>query len=83
MLCCINLSYSTLSCAYTKVTISEQNILLQDLANVGVMCVMLRGIFEFFFVVVYGPLIYIKSLLVLVTGQLMYINNMWCSFFTS
>lgn len=45
MLCCINLSYSILSCTYTKATISEQSILLQDLANVEVRYVRLCGMF--------------------------------------
>lgn len=35
MLCHINLFYSILNCTYTKATISEQNIFLQDLANIG------------------------------------------------
>lgn len=82
MLCCINLSYSISSCTYTKATILEQNILLQNLANVGVAYVRLRGVFEFF-VVVYSPLISIKPLLALVTRLLTYINNMCSFFFTS
>lgn len=45
------------------------------------LCVLCYVVFLNFFVVVYGPLISIKSLLVLVTGQLMYINNVWCFFF--
>lgn len=53
MLCCINLFYSILNCTYTKATILEQNIFLQDLANIGVMYVRLHGTFEFS-VVVYG-----------------------------
>lgn len=65
-----------------RVTISEQNILLLTLVKVGVTYVRLRGMFEFF-VVVYGPLISIKPLLLLVMGLLTCINNVWCSFFTS
>lgn len=45
MLCCINLFYSILNCTYTKATILEQNIFLQDLANIGVMYVRLHGTF--------------------------------------
>lgn len=57
----------------------EQNALLQGLTNVGVTYVGFCGMFECF-VVVCGHLISIKSLLVLVTGFLTFINNL-CSFF--
>lgn len=57
----------------------EQNALLQGLTNVGVTYVGFCGMFEYF-VVVCGHLISIKSLLVLVTGFLTFINNL-CSFF--
>lgn len=53
MLCRINPFYSILNCTCTKATISEQNIFLQDLPNIGVMYVRLCGTFEFS-VVVYG-----------------------------
>lgn len=69
-------------CYCSKRTILEPNTLMQGLTNVGVTYVGLCGMFEYF-VVVCGPLISIKSLLVLVTGFLTFINNLCSFFFTS
>lgn len=82
MLCYFNLSESIFSCTCTKRTILEQNALLQGLTNVGITYVGLCGMFEYF-VVVCGPLISIKSLLVLVTGFLTHMNSLCAFFFTS
>ena len=81
MLCYINLSYSILSCTYTKATILEQNILLQDLANVGVTCVRLCGMFEFFCGGLWS--LDIDKITVCTRDRTANINNVCSFFFTS